>query len=246
MGETGKQDVSFQGATDQDPTPSGEQQGAPEAGKETTAEGLTKDQVLQLIDQKVGQQSEEDRKFTQSLVDRADTRMTKKVREKLAPIDELLKGMNLPAEQESKLKNELIDAIAEPESTQPSGQAEKGQKQTDQGGKGVDAITALGMELQKKAGVQIEENDPELAMVKLKGTPLEYIESIEQAISSKQKRLGTSGGAGTEGAQEPGEEPGEGDAAARMPGLGTSGTRPNEIANETDPRTLIQKGLEGK
>ena len=141
-GETGKQDVSFQGTTDQDPTPSGEQQGAPEAGKETKAEGLTEDRVLQLIDQKVGQQSEEDRKYTQSLVDRADTRMTKKVREKLAPIDELLKGMNLPAEQESKLKNELIDAIAEPESTQPSGQAGKGQEQTDLGGKGVDAITA--------------------------------------------------------------------------------------------------------
>jgi hypothetical protein len=241
MGETNQQGVEFQGPDGQGPKASeGQQQQTqkPEPGKLTDESSLTKDQVLGWIDEA----SKKTLSQAQSLVDKADSRLTKKMKEELAPIDEVLANSNLSPEQKSIVREKVISLS---EKTETSGQQAPGQGPAETGEKGVDPVTALGLELQQKAGVIIEEGDPELSMVKVKGTPGEYIESLQQAIAAKQVRVGTSEGASTEGAQEPGEggeDKAGGDPAARMPGLGTGGTKPNPIVNINDPKTLLEMG----
>ena len=213
------------------------QDGAPVEG---TAQPVTLEQVQALlqefgktIEQKVLDQAV---RRSQSLVDKADRRITERLRQEFQSLDktvELLKGLGVeidPAMVERAKQVKLIQEFQGQEQL-PGEDSRPQESQPTEPDFGGSPAVAAAWQMQQEAGVFIEDNDPEVAMLKLDGTVTEMLTSLSKAIEAKKARLaGTTGekpGAADDKNQQQTQTEGDDVAklAARNPGgVGTGRT----------------------
>jgi hypothetical protein len=174
---------------------------------------------------------EEALRFLQSQLDKRDTRITSsfesKLREQLGALQAAkAAGLQLTPEQEAAYQQNVLQNALKPDPiTQPAPAQE--QPVSDAG---LDPINAEAMRLMQNAGAMIEQGDPEASMLKLDGSPYEYLASVKAAAEAKAARLNQSGKQTQNTTNPP-------PAAARLPATG------GPSAPKMSARELISTGL---
>jgi len=206
---------------------------------EGTTEGaaskpVTLEQVQDLLSKQEQNLRNEVGKQIQSQVDKADFRITDKLRAEFQNIDTTVKrlkdaGQEVSPQAVERMKQQaLMDEFAgQHVQGDGSGKPDLAQGQKQGQPKGVipqSPIVATALALMQEEGVFIVDNDPEIKMIDLKTTsPKALLKSVEAAIEAKKQRLS---GASTNGQPEKGKTEKtdkKGDAekiAARNPSTG--------------------------
>lgn len=161
----------------------------------------------------------------QGLVDKADSRITDRVQQGLASLKKTLEmqratGMEISPEQEEKLRNQIVtNALTETGAESPEN-IEPGQAQKLGEVSGEDPVTDTAWRMMQKAGITIEENDPEAEELKSIQDPDLFLYGIARAIELKRQRTTSEG--------------------TRMPTNygGTGSHNPNPIEDVNDNDTL--------
>lgn len=194
---------------------------------------LTLEAVETLIERKLQPFEKRVISQSQSLIDKADRRITDRFQGKLRNLQEtvgLLKeiGIEVSPEQLERAQQRLVidgfapqEPVQEPGSGQRSPQGQSpGQRQQTDPNEPSNPILDEAFRLQEEAGVFIGKDDPEFQDINFDGNALELLGSTKEAIDKKIARL--AGGSSSQ------EEPGEGEQeseeerqarlAARSPG----------------------------
>lgn len=168
-----------------------------QAGQSVSADALETEQPQaepQFVSREEFQQAMEDiLRRAQGLVDKSASRLDKRVAETNEKVNGYLElaresGMNFTPEQENLLRRNALDKAML--THKQSVQAEPAQQPMPQEQQGLDPISAAAMSYQQKAGIFINENDPEVRLVNTTTEdPLEYLQSVKDAITKKQARL---------------------------------------------------------
>lgn len=124
----------------------------------------------------------------QSLMDKADSRISRKVQERLSSIQQMLdtlkaQGIDVPPDKAQALKNDAIEKAytdTAPDDPQVSEQAPA--QEPEQEGGAVDPVTAIAWKMMKEAGVWIDESNPMLD----RGSEMAFLNSVDAAIKAKQ------------------------------------------------------------
>lgn len=131
---------------------------------------------------------------TQGLVDKNVSRLDKRVKEAAEKVDELVElgkvsGMQFTQEQIAQLKDRAVHQALMTADQQPSGQSAQPQAAQPQAQQD-DPVTVTARMIMQKAGITIDQNDPELSIVDSKtDDPGVFLESVRKAIEAKKQRL---------------------------------------------------------
>jgi|GEM_PF-3973052 hypothetical protein len=174
----------------------------------------------------------EERAFrrAQGLVSKADNRITAKVQQDLAALQQMITlqksaGIEVTPQQEAQLRNQIIaNAYSQGEQPPPNTEPPATPKPAEQS-EASDPITAEAWRLMQAAGIVINENDPEVGQLD-QSSGYAFLRSIETAIESKRQRI----------ASTPMQVPG------RTPtGAGATGAhQANPIQDVNDPEELFR------
>ena len=196
-------------------------QAEPVSQEQKPQEFLTRDEATKM--------EERVTRLAQSLVDKADHRITERVQGGLKTLEDSLKvqrsaGIEITPEQEARARQKVVEqAMIEPPSQTSAAQATPNEQPAQQ----LDPVVARALGMMNKIGAVIEQNDPEFAQVKKAldtGDPDEFLLASAEAAKAKKARLASQ----TER------------SAARVPsGSGEPATP------KLSPRELLQKGLAG-
>jgi hypothetical protein len=187
--------------SDQNPKPIAFQQGGnpvpasptPEPGMQTVQpSSLTQDQVRAIAEEV----AEAKFRQTQGLIDKADSRITKKVQGELQQLEKTLKvqaelGIVIPPEKVIAMQQQVMArAYSEneqpPAPTQPYG-TQPTQPMYPEGGN-VPDVSAQALRMMQRAGVIIEDSDPEVVGIDMSDPDL-FLASVGHAINVKKTRL---------------------------------------------------------
>lgn len=192
--------VSFNGnGESQDvsqPNPQG--QGTEEQEQETT-EYLTRQEAQRLVEQ----MKDEVLRQTQSLTDKATSRLDKKLKEQLEIVNDVIElqkkaGITVTPEQERALRQEAYDKAfstlddeerSAVSGTQPQRQDEPGEAEKAQAA----IMQNLTMDVYKEAGVELYPGDPEVELIDY-STPAAFLKSLRAAAGKKKQRIETPAG----------------------------------------------------
>jgi hypothetical protein len=215
------------------------QQGAPVEGEQeqgkATPEYLTKEEFEARLEAALSDRF----KRVQSFVDKSNDTVLKKVQADLQAITTAFDlqrkaGMAVTAEQENAAKQQVLmkalseggSVVEKPEPATAAGQP-PAQGRPAPAEPAVDPITAEALNMMRTAGVEIEDGDPEIALIK-QDSPYAFLKSIETAIAAKRERLNV-----------PPEN--------LIPGVGggVKHANPNPIANVNNPDKLLKMAFGG-
>jgi len=163
----------------------------PEPGTPGVPVPLTLDQVRRVAEEV----AENKFRQTQRLIDKADTRITKKVREELKTLEQTIAmqkqiGIEVPPDKVNQMQQQIIArAYSEPEATQPPAPSGNPPTQAQYPETGTDPVTAAALRIMQHRGVTIEDNDPEVSLIDQSDPDL-FLASIGHAVEVKRARLG--------------------------------------------------------
>lgn len=187
--------------SDQTPKPIAFQQGGnPVPASPTTEPGAQTAQPSSLTQDQVRAIAEEvaETKFrqTQGLIDKADNRITKKVQDELKTLEKTLKlqkslGIDIPPNQVAAMQQQIMaQAYTEtdqpPLPTQPYGTQPTQPVYPESGN--VNDVSNQALRMMQRAGVIIEDSDPEVAGIDMSDPDL-FLASVGHAINVKKTRL---------------------------------------------------------
>lgn len=234
-------------ASDQPPgTGAGASEGEPVVeGAEQTP--FTREEARALVDAGVDKAVKISGRQSQSLVDKADNRISKRVSSELKSLDQYaadLKaaGHELPPEILERVKQDVLvrSIVDEPQgepSGGPAGQAGlTGESESDS----AKATGLVAVAMMEEADCMIEKTDPEFKLIDLNtASPRLFLAGVAKAIDTKQQRL-----AGTSADEPEGDEE-EGDAGdlsprARIPSKKKS--VPSKIPDGLSPLEYLRRG----
>lgn len=206
---------------------------SPEGATEGAApKPVTLEQVQDLLSKATTNLRSEVGKQIQSQIDKADVRISDRLRQEFVNIDNYAKlakdaGQEVSPETIKRMKQDAMMREFEGEQVQGQGSG-GGSAQGQQQGQSQQQIqqspvvmTALA--LMQEEGVFIEDTDPEVKLIDLKTTsPKALLASVQGAIEAKKQRL-----SGASNEQNQTEQEGDAaKAAARNPGKGASAGKP--------------------
>ena len=166
----------------------------PEPGAQPQPGAVTTDQVRAIAEEV----AEAKFRNAQGLIDKADSRITKKVQADLKDLEKTIAmqkklGIEVPPATVSAMQQELITrAYQEPE-TQPAQPQPFGTQPAQAAypeARGDDP-NALALQMMQASGVMIEDGDPEVAQIDMTN-PYLFLSSVGQAIQAKKSRQAAS------------------------------------------------------
>jgi len=206
-------------------------------GVQPPGQPLSPDVIQQVVEQSVERALSAYEKRQQSQRDKQEDRINKRLKS-YEDTFKSLSGQDLTPEQRQQLRTRAVDEVngelkemdkQEPSQTQAAQPAPKAEEPS--------AMEKLILKKFEKAGITIEDEDPEIELLKnLDPTDLDDLkEKIDLAIEQKKARLQA----------EPSEVSAA--AAARVSAAaGSQGLPGNPIANISDPTELLTMGLTKK
>ncbi len=199
MGEKDTQAVSFAGEESQEnPLPVSQEQANVEDEQGTASEYLTREEAQRLFEE----QKNELLKQTQSLTDKASSRLDKQLRAEIKKVNDVIDlqkkaGISITPEQERTMRQMAYDsALAQAgEETDDSDKGTAKPPDMSDPQKVMQAATAavidgLVTDIYKESGVTVYENDPELEMID-KSSPMAFLNSVKAAVEKKKQRIQT-------------------------------------------------------
>lgn len=168
---------------------------AVEQGTPTEQSQLTLDQVRRLAEQIAEEKSQAAFQRAQGLIDKADSRITKKVQAELKTLEQTIAmqkqlGLEVPLDKVNAMRQEIIArAYTEPEATPPTAASGGAPAQVQNQESGTDPITAAAYRIMQKAGITIEDGDPEVQMIDQSDPDL-FLASVGAAVQAKKARVG--------------------------------------------------------
>jgi len=165
--------------------------GQPEGGSAAQPQYVTLDEAQRIATDA----AEEAFRRAQSLYSKGQAGFEKKVQADLRNLEKALElqkkaGVTVTPEQENHMRQQVINQ-AFMDGDQPTQPAAPGAQpaQAGEGAEDIDPVTADAWRLMDEAGVTIEDDDPEVALLN-QGSPYVFLKSIEAAIAAKRQRLG--------------------------------------------------------
>lgn len=152
----------------------------------------------------------------QSLVDKSTTRVSNYVSERMAQIEQSARytGQALSDDQKAQIRRDLaVEAMTAQETPPATSSPAQPAQAAPQGAPAPDAIQNAAIKMAEAVG-GFEQNDPEMKMLNMSGSPEEFLVSVQEAVYAKRTRL----------AQQADRNP-----QAVMLGGGVSGGRPLDI-----------------
>jgi len=177
-------------------------EGQPQEAPVTPAPNAAQPEVLTREEaQRMAKEAAEDAfRRAQSLFDKNNAKVIKKVQDDMAALVKSLElqrkaGIQISPEQESQLKQQVFqNAFADPEPAAPPEEADEEAPLTLPDGRQVPpevvAINREAVKMQQEAGFNIEQTDPEFALLNRNApSGYLYLKSVEAAIAAKKERL---------------------------------------------------------
>jgi hypothetical protein len=200
MGENDKQAVSFagDGQSQVNSQPVSQEPAKAENEQETAPEYLTREEAQRLFEE----QKNDLLKQTQSLTDKASSRLDKQLRSEIKKVNDVIDlqkkaGINITPEQERTMRqmayDNAIGQVGEETDDSEKGAAkplEVNDPQQVMKAATAAVIDGLVTDIYKEAGITVFENDPELEMID-KTTPMAFLNSIKAAVEKKRQRIQT-------------------------------------------------------
>lgn len=147
---------------------------------------LTRSEVERMV------KEAEDKAFqrAQSLFDKGQGKVSKELKELQVTLDNLkAHGVEVPPEKVRAMQDEAIrKAFVQDEPAPPANGKTPTPAQPGQAAANSDPVTAEAWAMMQKAGVVIEDSDPEAATLD-QSSPYAFLKSIDAAIIAKQQRL---------------------------------------------------------
>ena len=177
-----------------------------EPGTPSVPDALTPESVRKIAEEV----AESKFRQAQGLIDKADSRITKKVQAELKSLEQTVAmqkaiGLEIPPEKVNQLQQQIIArAYTEPDASQPPAPSGMTPTQVNPQEPGLDPVTAAAYKLMQAKGMVIEDSDPEVAMID-QSDPYQFMISLDRAIDSKKARVakatqpGTPTNAGSQG-----------------------------------------------
>jgi len=156
----------------------------------TNGESLTLDQVRQVAEEV----AENKFRQAQGLIDKADSRITNKVRAELKTLEQTIAmqkqiGIDISPEKVNQMQQQIIaKAYSEPEATPPAQASGNAPTQAPYPEQGYDPVTAAALRIMQAKGVIIEDGDPEVKLIDQSDPDL-FLASIGIAAEAKRARL---------------------------------------------------------
>lgn len=197
----------------------------PQSGQESQPEAITKADLEALRQELTGEVT----RLVQSRTDKTESRLRTAIETKLKRLDELTQGLGIDpqviAAARTRIEQEtLLDEVMSSDGRQVAQPAGPLNKEI------VEATNARARALQEKAGVFVEQGDPEWAKLKVnQPNPYVFLDSLEAAIQEKALRIGK---------QREG-------AAGRLSSTTAGATAGNPIGHVNDPKDLFKTWLNG-
>jgi hypothetical protein len=168
------------------------------AGGGETPQYLTREEVERLI----AQTKEDIARQTQSLTDKAASRIDKRVKDGLENLNKVIAlqkkaGIELTPEQERAARMQVYDeAIGSEDDSLPGLPPRAAQPGPVDGANQAQAavvafVNKQADKMMKKAGVELDASDPEASMLVQDKGPDEYLDSLEAALQKKAQRVKT-------------------------------------------------------
>ena len=199
----------------------------PKPTQESPAIGLTKDELLQIIEERSNATLTESKRFAQSLVSKSENRF----RERIGDIQERAKklglGENDPAVQEqiNIVKREALKEEINPEGIEEQLPAQDAEPENPLAG----YVQQRQEAISKEFGVVVGQNDPEAQNIQHE-TMEGFLLSYKEAAQAKKERIEKEGQL-------------QGAPAGRLGNLGSGGAPGNPIAEINDPRELFKRAF---
>jgi hypothetical protein len=195
MGDTDQGAVPGQQAGQ--PAPASGDGSQPPAGTEAP-KFVTLEEAQRIADEAAAKAADQSYRRAQSLVDTNASRITKQVQEgfgALKQASETLKavGHEIPADTLARAHTQVMtgafDTPATPGGAPPASPATP----PGQGETAKDPITLLAERMQSKAGITLEDSDPEMSNAKLRSEDPEiFLQGVDEGIAAKKARLAAS------------------------------------------------------
>lgn len=217
--------VSFSPAQEEAGQPSQPVVQEPQSGQESKPEAITKADLEALRQELSGEVT----RLIQSRTDKTESRLRTAIDTKLKRLDELTQGLGIDpqviAAARTRIEQEaLLDEVMSSDGKQVAQPAQPLNKEI------VEATNARARALQEKAGVFVEQADPEWSKLKLNTpNPYEFLDSLESAIQEKALRIGKQ----------------RESAPGRLSSTTAGATAGNPIGHMNDPKDLIKTWLNG-
>lgn len=145
------------------------------------------------------EQKDEVLRQTQSLTDKASSRLDKKLRDELKKINDVISlqkeaGIPITPEQENAMRQKVYDKALQQfgEEEEPTTTAQEQPVDPRQMAEMAAAAVVSGManDIYKEAGVTVKDNDPEAEMVD-HSSPTAFLNSLRAAVEKKKQRVQT-------------------------------------------------------
>lgn len=197
MSEENLNGVSFVGGAGEESQtasqPPAEGSGNVESGKGAQPEFLTREEAERLKEDILRQ--------TQSLTDKAASRMDKRLAEELKKIDDVVKiqresGITITPQQESDLRRTAYDKVLKETTQEPQGQLNTVtpnpsiQTLPPEVVAQAQLANEIAQDIFEELGVTVEDKDPEASMVDM-SSPKAFVNSIRVAAEKKKQRVST-------------------------------------------------------
>ena len=165
-----------------------------ESGKGTAAEFLTREEAERWKDDILRQ--------TQSLTDKAASRMDKRLQEELSKVDDVLKiqresGIEITAQQEKEMRRSVYDKVLKEEANQemPGQQTNLTPSQnmsavSPEAAAQAALLSSLADDIFKEVGITVDTEDPEASLVD-QSNPTAFLKTIRAAAEKKKQRVNT-------------------------------------------------------
>jgi hypothetical protein len=194
-----KEKVAFTGKEQDQDALADVSQGTPAVEQELTTEPqyLTREEAQHLFEE----QKNDLLRQTQSLTDKASSRLDKKLREEIKKVNDVIDlqkkaGITITPEQERVMRQMAYDnalgSISEDAEDLSKGAAKPQEiNDPEQMAKAAAAVIGgLANDIYKQAGVTIYENDPEVDLID-QSSPIAFLDSIKAATEKKKQRIQT-------------------------------------------------------
>lgn len=191
---------------------------------------ITQQEAQRLIEQAVEQAT----RRAQSLTDKAESRISRTIQERLQSLDEMFDGLRRSGE---RIPEDVVEHAKRDITTRTILEEAEAERIAASEQDTTAYVNRRAQAIFNEVGVVVDQSDPEAEMVD-QSSPEKFLITLAQAAEAKAQRMGAqpqpqaqSGGDRYE--QQPG-------GAARAPAIGAGGVRANPIQNVVQPDELFR------
>lgn len=194
----------------------------PEGAQKPEVKPLTAEQIREVAKALVGD-PEISKQFKRSLFQHADARVEQVINQRLTDLQQM--GIQPTLDQVAQISAQAARELQSPPPQPPAAQPVVQPPAQPEADEQLDPIAQAAYSMMEAENTVIEDDDPEIAKIKLDGTPLEYLESVQEAIKDKKQRLADQ------------ENP-----ALRVPGAGSGSGEAGAVPEGLSPYQLMKMG----